>query len=139
MRADFYLIAQPRFREQPLVLVHKLVQKALAAEQPLTILARDRAQAEELDDLLWSHEPDAFIPHQLAGEDDDPEVEVLIVAPDTETPVRPLMLNLRADPVPTDIDRVLEVVPADPAEREGSRARWRVYQQAGAELRKFDM
>jgi len=34
---------------------------------------------------------------------------------------------------------VLEVVAADPAERDGSRVRWREYQQLGVELQKFDM
>src|SRR5699024_4129756 len=50
MRVDFYLIAKPRFRDQPFMLVCRLVQKALAAGQPLVILARDHAQATELDD-----------------------------------------------------------------------------------------
>ncbi len=139
MRADFYLIAKPRFREQPLLLVCKLVEKALAAEQPLVILARDYAQAEEIDDLLWAYDEDAFIPHQLAGSDDDAEVPVLIAPPGIDTPPRPLAINLRPDPVTGTFDRILEVVAADPAERTGSRQRWRAYQQAGADVRKFDM
>ncbi len=139
MRADFYLIAKPRFREQPLLLVCKLVQKAFAAEQPLLILARDFAQAEEIDDLLWAFDEDAFIPHQLAGNDDDAEVPVLIVPPGVDTPDRALVLNLRPDTVCGQVERVLEVVPADPAERDGSRQRWRQYQQAGFEVNKFDM
>ncbi len=139
MRADFYLIAKPRFRDQPLLLVCKLVEKALAAQQPLVILARDHAQAEEIDDLLWAYDEDAFIPHQLAGSDDDHEVPVLITPPGVDTPPRPLAINLRAEPVREAFERVLEVVSADPAERDGSRRRWRTYQQAGAEVRKFDM
>lgn len=139
MRADFYLIAKPRFREQPLLLVCKLVQKALAAGQPLTILARDHAQAEELDDLLWAFDEDAFIPHQLAGNDDDHEVAVLIAPPGIDTLPRPLVINLRPDPVRDTFERVLEVVPADPAERDESRQRWRAYQQAGIQLKKYDM
>ena len=139
MRADFYLIAKPRFRDQPLLLVCKLVEKALAAEQPLVILARDYAQAEEIDDLLWAYDEDAFIPHQLAGSDDDAEVPVLIAPPGIDIPPRPLAINLRPEPVQDTFQRVLEVVAADPAERTGSRQRWRAYQQAGAEVHKFDM
>ncbi len=138
-RADFYLIAKPRFRDQPLLLVCKLVQKALAQDQPLLILARDFTQAEELDDLLWAFDEDAFIPHQLAGCDDDAEVPVLIVPPGVDTPDRPLLVNLREQPPQGSYQRVLEVVAADPAEREGSRQRWRAYQQAGVELAKHDM
>ena len=45
MRADFYLIDKPRFREQPLLLVCELARRAHAAGQPTLILARDFAQA----------------------------------------------------------------------------------------------
>ncbi|HEX7340098.1 MAG TPA: DNA polymerase III subunit chi [Rhodanobacteraceae bacterium] len=139
MRADFYLIAKPRFRDQPLLLVCALVQKALLAEQPLVILARDFAQAEEIDDLLWSFDEDAFIPHQLAGNEDDAEVPVLIAPPGVETPSRPLAINLR-EAIPQDaFERVLEVVPAESDARKGSRTRWIDYKRLGAELAKYDM
>ena len=95
MRADFYLIDKPRFREQPLLLVCELARRAHAAGQPTLILARDFAQAEAVDDLLWSFDDDAFIPHQLAGDDDDGETAVLIVPPGIETADRPLVINLR--------------------------------------------
>ena len=48
MRADFYLIAKPRFLEAPLNLVCELAKRAYASNQPTLILARDAAQAEEL-------------------------------------------------------------------------------------------
>ena len=51
-RADFYLIAKERFREEPLLLVCELAKKAYAANLPMLVLARDTAQAEALDDLL---------------------------------------------------------------------------------------
>ena len=86
MRADFYLIQKPRFREEPLLLVCELARKAQQAGQACIVLARDAAQAEKLDDLLWSFDPDAFIPHQIVDpgmeEGDDEEIEVLIAAPE---------------------------------------------------------
>lgn len=139
MRADFYLIAKPRFREQPLLLVCELAKRAFATQQPTLILARDPAQAEALDELLWAFDEDAFIPHQLAGDEDDADTAVLIVPPGVETPVRPLAINLRETCPENDCERVLEVVAADPAEREGSRLRWREYQRRGYELAKNDM
>jgi DNA polymerase-3 subunit chi len=138
-RADFYLIAKPRFSEQPLLLVCELARKAYAAQQPTLILTRDFAQAEALDELLWSFDEDAFIPHQLAGDDDDDHIAVLIAPPGVETPARVLTINLREQCPHAYGDRVLEVVAADPAEREGSRTRWREYQRLGFELNKFDM
>ena len=138
-RADFYLIDKPRFREQPLLLVCELAKRAFATQQPALILARDHAQAEAIDELLWAFDEDAFIPPQLAGDDDDADTAVLIVPPGVETPDRPLLINLRETCPDGRCERVLEVVAADPAERDGSRVRWREYQRRGFELHKNDM
>jgi len=138
-RADFYLIAKPRFSEHPLLLVCELARKAFAAQQPTLILTRDFEQAEELDELLWSFDTDAYIPHQLAGDDDDAHTAVLIAPPGVDTPARPLIINLREQCPQSYGERVLEVVAANPTEREGSRVRWREYQRLGFEVNKYDM
>lgn len=139
-RADFYLIAKPRFLADPLRLVCELARRAYDSNQPTLILARDRAQAEELDDLLWSFEADAYIPHQIAGNDEDDDITpVLIAAPDSDTPSRPLIINLRDEAWTGACERVLEVVPADPAAREPLRQRWKQYKALGMDLNKHDM
>jgi DNA polymerase-3 subunit chi len=139
-RADFYLIAKPRFAEKPLLLVCELARKACDAGQPLLILANSAAQAEILDELLWEFDPDAYVPHQVAGMDEDDEVTpVLIVAPEYQAPMRALVINLRAEAVPPGFERVLEVVPADAASREPSRLRWKDYAARGDAVSKHDM
>ncbi|MBN8261726.1 MAG: DNA polymerase III subunit chi [Xanthomonadales bacterium] len=139
-RADFYLIAKPRFREQPLLLVCELAKKAYGASLPVLVLARDAAQAEALDDLLWSFDPDEYLPHQIAGMDeDDDEAPILIATPDMDVPARPLLVNLRDAAPDGRFDRVLEVVPADPAARGPLRERWKHYQAQGFDVNKFDM
>ena len=139
-RVDFYLIVGERFRDQPLQLVAKLAQKAFASGQPTLVLARDREQAEALDDQLWDMGEDEYIPHQIAGTDEDEDdVPVLIAAPGHDTPMRPLVLNLRDAPVEGAFERVLEVVPADASAREPSRDRWRQYAARGFKVDKFDM
>lgn len=140
MRADFYLIASERFREQPLRLVCELARKAFEARLPVLILARDAGQAEAIDDLLWAFDENAYIPHQIAGRDEDDEMTpVLIAAPATATPDRPLIVNLRDAAFAGACERVLEVVPADPAARAPLRARWKAYQSLGFDLDKHDM
>jgi DNA polymerase III subunit chi len=138
-RADFYLIDKPRFRDDPLLLVCELVKRAYAAEQPTLILASSPEQAEALDEKLWEFDDDAFIPHQLAGDDDDTLTAVVIAAPGVATADRPLVVNLRDACAPGSYERVLEVIAADPAEREGSRARWAEYRRRGFEVNKHDM
>lgn len=139
-RADFYLIAKPRFAGQPLLLVCELCRKANDAGLATLVLARDSAQAEELDDLLWSFNPDAFIPHQIAGSDEDEEEALVLIAPPgQQAGLRPLVINLRDAAWMEPCDRVLEVVPDDPAAREPLRERWRQYKAAGYALAKHDM
>ncbi len=140
MRAVFYLIDKPRFRDEPLLLVCELARKASDAGMATLVLARDTAQAEQLDDLLWSFDPDAFIPHQIAGaEIDEEEAAVLIAAPETDIALRPLVINLRDGAVEGEFERVLEVVPADESARAPSRERWKNYQARGVEVSKHDM
>ena len=138
-RADFYLIDKPRFRDDPLLLVCELVKKAYAAAQPTLILARSPEQAEALDEKLWEFDDDSFIPHQLAGDDDDAITAVIIAPPGIATADRQLVVNLRDECAPGQYERVLEVVAADPAEREGSRLRWGEYKRRGFEVNKHDM
>ncbi|MCK9537696.1 DNA polymerase III subunit chi [Dokdonella sp.] len=138
-QAAFYLIDKPRFRAEPLLLVCELARRAFAAELPTLILARSAEQAQALDEILWAFDEEAFIPHQIAGEEDDAITPVLIVAPGTTTPDRPLVINLRDECAPGQFERVLEVVPADADQRAGSRERWKTYKAAGFELVKHDM
>ena len=139
-RADFYLIARPRFRAEPLRLVCELARKAHDAGMWTLVLARDAAQAETLDDLLWDMGDDVFIPHQVAGMDvDEDEAAVLIAPPEADAPLRPLVINLRDAAVEGSFERVLEVVPADESARGPLRQRWKQYQARGFEVNKFDM
>ena len=139
-RADFYLIAKDRFKAEPLRLVCELARKAYDANLWTLVLARDAAQAEELDELLWAFDEDAYIPHQIAGTDDEDELTpVLIATPDTDAPLRPLVINLRDDAVSGSFERVLEVVPADESARGPLRERWTQYKARGLEVNKHDM
>ncbi len=140
MRATFYLIDKPRFREQPLLLVCELARKASDAGMASLVLARDTAQAEQLDDLLWSFDPDAFVPHQIAGADvDEEEASVLIAAPEHHIALGPVVNILRDSVVEGAFERVLEVVPADESARAPSRERWKQSQARGLEVKAHDM
>ncbi len=139
-RADFYLIDKPRFREQPLLLVCELARRGYAANLSILVLARDAAQAEALDDLLWSFDPDEYLPHQIVGADEgEDDTPILIATPDADTAARPLLINLRDQAPNGAFDRVLEVVPADPAARGPLRERWKHYQARGFDVAKHDM
>jgi DNA polymerase-3 subunit chi len=139
MRADFYLIGKPRFLEDPLQLVCVLARKAYEANQWTLVLARDADQAEALDAMLWDMGEDAYIPHQLAGDEEDELTPVLIAPPEVDVPLRAVVINLRDAAVEGVFERVLEVVPADPAARGPLRERWKQYLARGFEVNKHDM
>ena len=138
-RADFYLIAKDRFKAEPLQLVCELARKAYAANLWTLVLARDGAQAEALDEMLWDMGDDAYLPHQIAGDEEDDLTPILIATPDIDAALRPLVINLRDAAVEGSFDRVLEVVPADESAREPLRARWMQYKSRGLQVNKHDM
>ncbi len=138
-RADFYLIAKPRFRAEPLRLVCELARKAHDAGLWTLVLARDAEQAEALDEMLWDMGDDAYIPHQVAGDEEDGLAPVLIAPPEIDAPLRPLVINLRDEAVAGSFERVLEVVPADESARTLLRERWKQYRARGLEVAKHDM
>jgi len=140
MRADFYVIAKPRFRDDPLQLVCELVRRAYDSGKPTLILVRDQPQAEALDDALWAFGDDCYLPHQIAGMDEDEEITpILIAAPQIDAADRPMVINLRDAAFAGNCERVLEVVPADDSAREPLRQRWRAYAARGCEMHKHDM
>ena len=131
-RADFYLIAKPRFLEEPLKLVCELARKSYDANLWTLVLARDAAQAEELDELLWAFDDEAYVPHQVAGTDEEDELTpVLIAPPELDVPARALVINLRDATFDGPCERILEVVPADESAREPRRERWKQYKARG--------
>lgn len=138
-KADFYLIAKPRFRGDPLLLVCELAKRAFESGQRTLIFARSLEQAEQLDEKLWDFDEAAFVPHQIAGDEDDAITPVLIVAPGVQTPDRALVINLRDEAVGGTFERVLEVVPDDETQRAGSRERWKTYKSRGLDVAKHDM
>lgn len=133
MRVEFYAIEKPRFSGKPLELVCVLAQKAFESDTPALILVESMADAEAFDELLWSWVDDAYVPHQVAGDDDDAECPILIVPPEVDSPARPLIVNLRARPVGDGAQRVIELIPDEESEKNAARARWTAYKRRGHE------
>jgi DNA polymerase-3 subunit chi len=120
-------------------LVCELARKSYDANLWTLILARDRAQAEDLDELLWAFDDEAYVPHQIAGDQEDELTPVLIAPPDVDAPPRALVINLRDGAYRGNCDRIVEVVPADADAREPLRERWKQYKALGYEVNKYDM
>ena len=127
----FYELSSAKFQADPLLLVAKIAQKAFETQASCVILATDEAQAMALDEKLWSYIEDAFLPHQIAGQEDDDECPVLIVGPGFTSPIRDVTINLRSvSPTQFGI-RLLEIIPLDEAEKNIARARFKAFINAG--------
>jgi DNA polymerase III subunit chi len=127
----FYELVSPKFQADPLLLVAKLAEKAFETEASCCILVRDDAQAEDLDDKLWSYSEDSFLPHQIAGQEDDDECPILIITPGFATPARDVTINMRNEEVTQFGTRLLEIISLDEAEKEAARARYKKFVAKG--------
>ncbi|MCD2325357.1 DNA polymerase III subunit chi [Sphingomonas sp. IC-56] len=74
MQVDFYhLSSTPLERALP-----RIAERILAGGERLLVVASDADARARLDQLLWSYAPDSFLPHGLAGSEDDARQPVLI-------------------------------------------------------------
>ncbi len=123
----------------PLQFACRLIRRALASGKPVGVCVPP-AQAAQLDALLWSFDPAEFIPHRRwDGAAQPAPGEVLLVDDAALLPHRGLVLNLRDELPGTafEFERVLEVIGNEPERVQAGRARYRVYQQSGAQLDHF--
>ena len=74
MQVDFYhLSSTPLERALP-----RIAERILAGGERLLIVASDPEVRTRLDQLLWSYAPESFLPHGLAGSEDEARQPVLI-------------------------------------------------------------
>ena len=117
----------------------RLLRKACRQGARVLVTAPRQTLA-ELDRVLWAFEEREFLPHvRMPGS--KPEVAArtpIWLASHAGLPGAPdLVVNLGAD-APADpgvLQRLIEVVSAEPDEAERGRGRWRAYKAAGLEIR----
>ena len=135
-RVDFYILAQPDERARQL-LACKLAEKAWRLDHSVYIHAKDRADAERLDELLWTFRDGSFVPHGLAGRVDGTESSPIMIGyDDARIGERDLLINL-CDEIPSFVEgfpRVAELVTSDESSRNLSRRRYAQYRDQGHEL-----
>ena len=135
-RIDFYILAQADERARH-VLACKLAEKAWRLENSVWIHAKDRRDAERLDEMLWTFRDGSFVPHGLAGRNDGTEVSpIMIGSGEHDVESRDLLINL-TDEIPTFAEgfaRVAELVTSDENCRQLSRKRYATYRDQGHEL-----
>lgn len=140
-RVDFAFGAVHRLR-----MACQVVRKQYLAGRPLVVYTQDAQRLNSFDQLLWSFDPVAFVPHVRA---DDPMAAQTPVVLTTETPQpqttpgapQPWLVNLDLEcpPNATAFERILEIVSEHPKDKAAARARWQHYKAAGYDVRAHDV
>jgi DNA polymerase III subunit chi len=133
---DFYFNAEDRLQ-----VACRLAGKALAQKKRLLIYAPEPELASRIDKLLWTWPAIGFVPHCALHDPLAPETPVLIASEADMPPACELLLNLGADCPPhfERFERLLEIVPADDAERQAGRSRYRFYLERGYKISNHDL
>ena len=142
-RIDFAFGAPDRLR-----MACDVISKHHGAGRPVLVYCRQPALLTQLDRLLWSFDPTAFIPHVDVSHDLATVTPVLLTAtaPDPamharHDPDTVWLLNLD-DEVPdtsSQFARILEIVDNHPQTVSSARQRWKAYKAAGHELHAHDV
>lgn len=125
-RVDFYVLASSAARQRWL-LACRLAEKAYLNEQTVVILPANAVDARALDDLLWTFDDRAFVPHGLAAS--DPAAPVQIATPGEPLPRAQLLVNL-TDALPANLDgfrQLAEIMDGDEERRRLGRERFKTY------------
>ena len=131
-RADFYILngntTATRFS-------CSIANKAWSQGNKVYIIVRDADEASRIDNLLWTFHDISFLPHATVENalDDTP---ILIGWPGSVTPHANVIINL-TDTIPdciTSFERIVEIVPEDPALRDRGRKHYKAYRDMGFEI-----
>lgn len=119
----------------------RLAQQMRQRGHRLVICTADEAQAERLDQLLWTWSNTSFLPHCRADSDLAAQTPIIVDHRLDALPHHELLLNLGPElpKVFSRFDWLLEVVPSmEPAVTQ-ARERFRFYRDRGYDLTVHDM
>ncbi|GLX85862.1 DNA polymerase III subunit chi [Thalassotalea loyana] len=99
------------------------------------IYTEDLNQAHDIDELLWSFDPQAFVPHNLVGEGNKQGAAIEIGHQPPKNR-RPVLINLTTQ-VPNfanQYQQIIDFVPANSTLKQHARERFKQYRSMGFSL-----
>ncbi len=132
-QVDFYVLERVDEHARN-TLACKLAEKAWRLENSIHIHTMSQAEAEHLDELLWTFRDGSFVPHELVG--GDTNAPITIGFGDVAVEARDLLITL-CDDIPSfaeSFPRVAELVTSDENCRDKSRKRYAIYRDRGHTL-----
>jgi DNA polymerase-3 subunit chi len=131
-RVDFYVLKSAAAKQR-WAFACRLIEKAYLLDLKVLVLNDTLADAQALDELLWTFNERSFVPHQLCvdGQPVDPATPVQLAVHSDDSPGADLLLNL-ASAQPANLQRyarIAEVIDADEERRRAGRERFKAYRE----------
>jgi DNA polymerase III subunit chi len=128
-RVDFYVLKSASARQR-WAFACRLTEKAYLKDLKIVIVSDTLADAQALDELLWTFNERSFIPHKMCLDEQsvDPATAVHLTV-ETAIPTADLLVNL-AQRLPAQFQRysrIAEVIDADEERRRQGRERFKAY------------
>jgi len=129
-RVDFYVLKSSA-AQQRWAFACRLTEKAYLKDLKIVIVSDTLAEAQALDELLWTFNERSFVPHKvcLDEQSQDPATPVHLVLESAAIPAADLLVNL-APRLPTQLQRyqrIAEIIDADEERRRQGRERFKAY------------
>lgn len=128
----YHLTATPLERALP-----RLLEKALGAGFRVVVKAADAGKVDILNTLLWTYNPNSFLPHG-SEKDGHPAEQPIYLTAREENPNNATLLAVTDSSTPTSFDgyeRVLDLFDgSDENAVQAARTRWKAYKDAGHAL-----
>jgi DNA polymerase III subunit chi len=129
-RVDFYVL-KTAAAKQRWAFACRLTEKAFLKNLQIVIVSDTLADAQALDELLWTFNERSFVPHKVCLDERavDPATPVHLTVGATAIPCTDLLINLaqKLPPQYQGYTRIAEVIDADEERRRLGRERFKAY------------
>ena len=141
-RVDFYVLAEEgsdvRYR-----FACRLAEKAVDQGHRVYLQTASLAEAQRLDELLWTFSDRSFLAHELANGNSASHEKVMVLLGEADAPPthRQLLINL-AERLPSDVnayERIAEIVDVDPERKRAARERFKQYREQGCAMESHNL
>lgn len=135
-RVDFIFNVERKFDQTILVL-----QTQIKKGRQVMVHVANEAEAIALDDALWAHRAESFLPHCMVTHDAAAQTPVIIHWQQQALLQHDVLINLQAV-TPTFFSRftrLVEIVGRDDADKQQARERYKFYRDRGYQINDYDL
>jgi DNA polymerase III subunit chi len=131
-RVDFYILKSAAAKQR-WTFACRLTEKAYLRDMRVVIVNESLADAQALDDLMWTFNERSFIPHKICLDEQslDPATKVHLTVAPAPAADGDLLVNLTAR-LPAHFERyarIAEIIDADEERRRLGRERFKTYRE----------